>query len=77
MLLRPRTTLAYILFRLEIELDYVFGSKWLINELNRLGFSSSVDGVTWFKQSVVVNDDCSKIDPMEVLAMEYYSIHCN
>ena len=31
------------LFGLGVELDHVFGSKWLVNELARLGFSVSYD----------------------------------
>ena len=46
---------------LAIELDHVFDSKWLRNELNQQKFLSSVDEVTWFKQSVVLNNDITQI----------------
>lgn len=38
-----------------------FGSKWLLNELNRLGFWASPDAVSCYKQAVVENEDVSDI----------------
>ena len=38
---RPRSVIPPLLFGLGVEMDHVFGSKWLINELSRLGFSIS------------------------------------
>ena len=35
---------------------YVFGSKWLINELARLGFSITYDKVVRYKQSVIQSE---------------------
>ena len=52
---RPRTALPPLLFGLRIECDHVFGSKWLVNELYRLGFSISYSEINRFKKSVVVN----------------------
>lgn len=43
-----------ILLALGVELDHIFGSKWLIDELFRLGFSVSYPEVTKYKQA------CSK-----------------
>jgi len=40
-----------------VEMDHIFGLKWLLGELSRLGFSNTVDDVTRYKQSVVCNDD--------------------
>ena len=37
-------------------MDHVFGSKWLINELSRLGFSVSYDEVIRYKQSVIQSE---------------------
>jgi len=37
-------------------LHHVFGSKWLINELFKLGFSVSYDEVTRYKQSVIQSE---------------------
>ena len=58
---RPRSCMAPILFGLGVDCDHAFGSKWLINDLNRLGFSVSVDEVTCFKQSVLENENISEI----------------
>ena len=52
---RPRTALPPLLFGLGIECDHVFGSKWLVNELFRLGFPISYSEVNRFKKSVVAN----------------------
>ena len=40
-----RTTLTPTLFGLVVELDHVFGSKWLLDHLARLGFSVTSDEV--------------------------------
>ena len=56
---KPRSCIAPLLFGLGIEVDKVFGSKWLLTELNRLGFSISHDETTRYKQSVVCNEDVS------------------
>ena len=37
-------------------MDYMFGSKWLINELSHLGFSISYDEVVKYKQSVIQSE---------------------
>ena len=42
-------------FSLRIECGHVFGFKWLLNELFKLGFSISYCEVNRFKKSVVVN----------------------
>ena len=54
---RPRSVITPILFGLGVELDHVFGSKWLINKLSRLGFSVSYDEVTRYKQSVIQSEN--------------------
>jgi len=46
-------------------MDYVFGSKWLINALSRLGFSISYDEVEKYKQSVI------QCETVENLLSEY------
>lgn len=58
---RPRTVIPPIPFGLGVEMDHVFGSKWLINELYRLGFSISYDEVTRFKQSVIEDTDATEL----------------
>ena len=60
---RPRSVIPPLLFGLGVEMDHVFGSKWLINELSRLGFSISYDEVTKYKQSVVKNETIEDLQP--------------
>jgi hypothetical protein len=50
---RPQGILMPIPFGLGVEMDHVFGSKFLISELARLGLSISYDEVIRFKQSVL------------------------
>ena len=42
---RPRSCIPLILFGLGAETDHFVGSKWLVNELSRLGFSVSIDAI--------------------------------
>lgn len=60
---RPRSVIAPILFGLgvEVKVDHVFGSKWLNNELSRLGFSISYDEVTRYKQSVIYSESLENV----------------
>ena len=44
------------LFNLAVELDHVFGLRWLISQLHKLGFCESFDEVLKFKQVVVTNE---------------------
>ena len=52
----PRTALPPLSFGLGIECDHVFGSRWLVNELLKLGFSNRYSEVNRFKESVVANN---------------------
>ena len=45
------------MFGLGIEVDKVFGSRWLLTELSRLGFFISYDEATRYKQSVICNEN--------------------
>ena len=36
---RPRTVISPILFGVGVQMDKSLGSKWLVNQLSRLGFS--------------------------------------
>ena len=54
-MVRGRSSIPPILFGLAVELDHVFGSKWLITELSRLGFCLGWEEVARYKQSVVEN----------------------
>ena len=58
---KPRSALLPIPFGLTVELDHVFGSKWLIDELSQLGFCHSYREVTRFKQSAMATEDASDI----------------
>ena len=42
-------------------MDHVFGSKWLINELSRLGFSITYDEVSRYKQSVIQSESLENV----------------
>jgi len=48
-----RLVIAPIMFGVGIEIDHVFGSKWLINELSHLGFSINYDEVVKYKESII------------------------
>ena len=50
-----RAALTPMLFCLGVELDHVFGSKWLLDHLARLGFSITSDEVKLFKHSVLMS----------------------
>lgn len=52
---RPRSVIAPIPFGLAVQLDNNFGSKFLVQNLFRLGTSVSYDEVIRNKQSVVVS----------------------
>ena len=52
---KPRTAIPLILLGVRINLD-VFGSKLLVKELFRLGFSISFDKVVQQKQTVVPSE---------------------
>ena len=58
---RPRSVIPPGPFGLAVEMGHVFGSKWLITELSRLGFSVSYDEVTRFKESVIADTDGTEI----------------
>ena len=53
---RPKSVITPTLFELGIEMDHVFGSKWLVNELSRLGFSITYDEVNRYQQSVIQSE---------------------
>ena len=53
---RPQYAIPPVLFGLGVQLDHMFGSRWLVNQLFRLGFSISHEEVTRYKQSVLQNE---------------------
>ena len=48
-------------------MDHVFGSKWLLNELNRLGFCIAPAEVTRYKQAVVEREDITEVTSIYIL----------
>ena len=50
------TSLTPLLFGSGVELDHVFGSKWLLDHLARLGFSVTSDEVKLYKQSILMSN---------------------
>jgi hypothetical protein len=59
---RPNSIITPLLFGLAVEMDHAFGSKFLVTELARLGFSLSYDEVIRFKQSVVMSVAPDSVD---------------
>ena len=70
--MRPRSTIPPILLGLSAELNHGFGSNWVLNELGWLGLSMSYPEITWFKHSLLVNDDSKKI--LKEVAMGAFSL---
>ena len=58
--LRPNSVLPPLLFGLAVECDHVVGSRWLTDELSKLGFALSYSEVQRYKQSVLVDRDAAK-----------------
>ena len=63
---RPRSVVTLTLFGIGVEMDHVFGSRWLVNELSRLGFSITYDEVNRYEQSVIQSES------FESLLAEYF-----
>ena len=71
---RPRSVISPIPFGVGIEMDHIFGSKWLINASSQLGFSISYDEVNRYKQSVIENNNT--IDMQKDARRCFCSIFC-
>ena len=54
---RPKSYIPPLLFGLGVEADHLFGSKWLTNELFKLGFYISPAEVTRFKHSIISSEE--------------------
>ena len=54
---RQRSAVFPITFRLGAEMDNMFGSCWLIDELTKLSFSISYNEIKRYKQSFISNND--------------------
>ena len=60
---RPNSCIPPLMFALSIELDHMFGSKWLLSQLSRLGLCLSYNEVTRYKQSVVNTENVVSTTP--------------
>ena len=58
---RPRSVITPTLFGVGVEMDRVFGSRWLVDELSRLEFSISYDEVKIYKQSVIESESLDSL----------------
>ena len=58
---KPRSALSPILFAVGVEMDNIFGCKWQLIELNRIGFSVSPDEIIRYKQSTAINKNVNDI----------------
>ena len=63
---KPRSAITPTLFGIGVEMDHVFGLRWLVNELSRLGFSITYDEVNRYKQSVIQSEN------LDSLLAEYF-----
>ena len=59
--MRPRSVIPPIIFGLGVELDQAFGSRWLLDDLYKLGFSISYTEVTRYKQNVMQTNNVEDI----------------
>ena len=60
---RPRSIIFPIVLGVGVDTDHLFGSRFLLNELFRLGFSESYDKVVLYTQSVLQDETLSTISP--------------
>ena len=58
---RPRSVITPTLFGIGVEMDHVFGSRWLVDEMSRLGFSISYDEVNRYRQSVIQSESLDNL----------------
>ena len=60
---RPKSVLSPIMFGLGSEMDFVFGSQWLVDELYSLGMSVSYDEIRTYKQSIIQDENLCMVLP--------------
>lgn len=53
---RPRSAISPVLFGVGVSFDHVFGSKWALDILSRLGFSLSYDEISRYKQCALQSE---------------------
>ena len=54
--MKPNSVIPPLLFILGVETDHTIGSKSLLIELSKLGYSISYDEVKWYKQSLMMSE---------------------
>ena len=54
--MKPNSVIPPLLFILWVETDHAIGSKSLLIELSKLGYSISYDEVKWYKQSLMMSE---------------------
>ena len=69
--MKAKSVIPPLLFGLGVEMDHIVGSKILIIELAKLGFSTSYDEVTRFKHSVAIQSQSE--DEENVSSFFFYS----
>ena len=60
---RPKSVLAPLMFGLGVEVDFVFGSRWLLDELHALGLCISYDEIQLFKNSLMQDQNLASLSP--------------
>ena len=58
---RQRSCIAPVMFAVGVQMDHIFGSKWLVTQLARLGFSICPEEVTRYKQSVLATEETTDV----------------
>ena len=62
-----------ILFGIAVIMDHVFGSKWLVDELFRLGFSISHDELSLYKQYILQGENRTLSPPSDAVITQWAS----
>jgi hypothetical protein len=57
----PRSVISTVLYSVCVEMDNVFGTRWLVDELARLGFSITSDEVPRFRQSTIQAEKAEQV----------------
>ena len=68
---RPRVLLAPLQFCLAVEMHDQFGSRFLIDTLNKHGFSSSYTEVQKFERSAALVHGAETVSPVETEFVQF------
>ena len=66
---RPRSVMCPIVFGLGVQFEKSFASKWLLNQLHKLGYSISSSEVLRYKQSAI---ESTTLEPVESSENNFY-----